>query len=188
MFPRLPCWFAVQVKTRLEQSVALALRQKGYQEFVPVHEVEQPYRGTRVSRQEVLFPGYIFCCIGEARYGLVVTTPGVLRILGVGNCPIPIDPIEIDSLRLSCERGRRVLPWEFLNVGDWVLVEDGPLAGVVGILIERRNEQRIIISVSQCMRSVAVEISGCRLRRLDKRPTTAVAQQPDSGFLLPRAV
>lgn len=188
MFPKLPCWFAVQVKTRLEKFVALRLRQKGYEEFLPVREVERTCRGTRVNREEVLFPGYVFCCIDEGRYGLVVTTPGVLRIVGAGNCPSPIDPIEINSLRLSCETGRRVVPCEFLNVGDWVLVENGPLAGVVGIFIERRNEQRIIISVSQCMRSVAVEVSGCRLRRLDKRPSTAVVAPPASTFVLPKAV
>ncbi len=188
MLPKHPCWFAVQVKRRLEKSVALGLRQKGYEEFVPVHESQRLYRGA-IVREEVLFPGYVFCYIREDGYGLVVTTPGVIRILGAGSCPTPIDPVEINSLRLSCESGHRVVPCEFLDVGDWVTVEDGPLAGLVGILVERRNEQRVIISVTQCMRSVAVEVSGCRLRPLEKKRIPAVSAPSDSRvFLPPRAI
>jgi transcription antitermination factor NusG len=175
----------VQVRKRLEKSVALGLRQKGYEEFVPMHELGRSCRGA--NREEALFPGYVFCCIGGGKYGLVVTTPGVIRILGAGSCPTPIDPVEINSLRLSCETGHRVVPCEFLNVGDWVTVEDGPLAGAVGILMERRNEQRLIISVSQCMRSVAVEVSGCRLRPLDKKPVSGVSA-PLGGVFAPRQI
>lgn len=188
MLPQVPCWFAVQVKRRQEKSVAFGLRNKGYEEFVPVHATARSRRGVIVNQQEALFPGYVFCRIGDARYGLVVTTPGVIRILGMGNCPTPIDPVEINSLQLSCKSAQRILPCEFINAGDWVEVEDGPLTGVVGIFMERRNEHRIILSVSQCMRSVAVEVSGCRLRSLGKQRAPVVSSSSGEPFVLPRAV
>jgi transcription antitermination factor NusG len=187
MLPKNPCWFAVQVRRRLEKSVALGLRQKGYEEFVPMHESERLSRKT--VKEEALFPGYVFCHIKADGYGLVVTTPGVIRILGSGSCPTPIDPVEINSLRLSCESGRRVVPCDFLNIGDRIMVEDGPLAGLVGILAERRNEQRAIISITQCMRSVSIEISGCKLRSLDKTRIPSASAPRDIRALPPnRAV
>ena len=184
-----PRWFALQVKRRLEKFVALGLRQKGYEGFVPVRELQQTHKGTLIKRQEALFPGYVFCEIRRDGYGLVVTTPGVIRIVGSGSNPTPIDPVEIDSLRLSCDSGRQVDPCEFLNVGDQVLVEDGPLAGVVGILTEFRNEQRVVISVTQCMRSVAVEVRDCRLRCMGRKEvSTAIGAMEKQRLLLSRAI
>lgn len=147
-------WFALQVRTRMEHQVATMLRFKGYEEFLPTHNV----RKKSVLSQVPLFPGYVFCRINSHTYGLIVTTPGVIRIVEFGGKPTPIDPEEISSLRLIVSSGVPLSVWKGLNVGDKVRIEEGPLRGAVGLLASIRPKGRLLVSISMMMRTVVAEV------------------------------
>jgi transcription antitermination factor NusG len=51
-----------------------------------------------------------------------------------------------------------VQPWPYLTAGDRVRLEDGPLAGIEGILLREKTQCRVVVSVELLQRSVAVEI------------------------------
>ena len=154
-------WFAIQVKCRLEKTVALMLRYKGYEEFLPTYRSRK-----RISDQEhdielPLFPGYLFCRLNAGATGLVVTTPGVIKIVGNGRTPIPVEAPEIEALQLvttSCAMAR---PCSFLDSGQPIRVISGPLAGLSGVLQEGHNTRRVIVSINLLKRSTAVELAGC---------------------------
>src|SRR5215471_17879374 len=80
-------WFAVQVRPRYEKATARALRNKGYEEFLPLYT--SPRRWTdRLKHIELpLFPGYVFCRFDLQVVPRIVTTAGVVRIVGMGNTP-----------------------------------------------------------------------------------------------------
>ena len=61
----------------------------------------------------------------------------------------------------------------FLEVGRRVRLEDGPLAGLEGLLIEKRKQNRLVVSVSLLRRSVAVEIERNWVRLLNETCDTA---------------
>jgi transcription antitermination factor NusG len=42
--------------------------------------------------------------------------------------------------------------------GDRVRLEDGPLAGIEGILLREKSQFRVVVSIELLQRSVAVEI------------------------------
>lgn len=147
-------WFALQVKTRTEHQVATMLRTKGYEEFLPAHTVKKKGIASKVP----FFPGYVFCRINSNACGLIVTTPGVIRIVEFGGKPAPIDPEEIQSLQLIVNSGVPVCVMKGLNVGDKIRVEEGPLRGAVGILISIRPKQRLLVSISMMMRTVIAEV------------------------------
>ena len=50
------------------------------------------------------------------------------------------------------------MPWPYLNVGDEVVVEEGALAGLQGILVRVKDSVRVVISLTLLQRSVAVEL------------------------------
>ena len=147
-------WFALQVKTRTEHQVSTMLRAKGYEEFLPAHNVKKKGIASKVP----FFPGYVFCKINTNACGLIVTTPGVIRIVEFGGKPAPIDPEEIRSLQLIVNSGVPVCVMKGLNVGDKIRVEEGPLRGAVGILMSIRPKQRLLVSISMMMRTVIAEV------------------------------
>src|SRR5215831_1668397 len=105
-----------------------------------------------------LFPGYTFCRFDINARLPVLITPGVRFVVGMGSTPLPVDEWEIEGLRQVVASGNSMRPWPYINVGQMVEIERGPLQGLRGIVIRIKNVDRLIVSVSLLMRSVAVEM------------------------------
>jgi transcription antitermination factor NusG len=164
-------WIAVHVRPQSERMVSMLLRYKGYEDFVPQYQPSSPACEGRMGRERPVFPGYVFCRMtGEAR-GLIVTTPGVIRIVSAGNQPLPVDDSEIDSLRLAVSSGRSLEPWPHLERGDWVELTQGPLRGCRGYLKSWKNARKLLITVTLLQRAVAVELDREAVRPLTARGT-----------------
>jgi transcription antitermination factor NusG len=88
----------------------------------------------------------------------VMQTPGVRAVVGFGGKPAPVAASEIDTLQAALVSGCGVQPWPYLTAGNRVRLEDGPLAGVEGILLREKSQFRVVVSVALLQRSVAVEI------------------------------
>jgi transcription antitermination factor NusG len=156
--PDAPRWYALYVRSRQERIAELALRGKGYAAFSPFCRTKRR-RSDRTKELDVpLFPGYVFCQFDAARRLPVLTTPGVVTVVGAGNIPEPIENAEIASIQMIAESGRPVQPWPFLRPNQRVRIEAGPLCGTEGTLIQIKNEFRLIVSVSLLQRSVALEV------------------------------
>jgi len=148
-------WLAVQVRCSKEPVVHQLLQMKGYETFFPRYGAK-PVAGS--DAQKPLFPGYIFCRVGRDVCGLIVTTPGVIRILGVGRQPVPVPADEMDAVRRIVESDSAYGPVESLQRGDTVRVEDGPFKGVQGVFVQRKNARSLIVEVSTIQRSMYVEL------------------------------
>jgi transcription antitermination factor NusG len=53
-----------------------------------------------------LFPGYVFCHFDSNKRLPILMTPGMVRIVGPGNRPEPVDDHEIASIRTIALSGR----------------------------------------------------------------------------------
>jgi transcription antitermination factor NusG len=51
-----------------------------------------------------------------------------------------------------------VKPWPFLQQGQKIRIEAGPLSGTEGTLLRIKNELRLVVSVTLLQRSLAVEL------------------------------
>jgi transcription antitermination factor NusG len=88
----------------------------------------------------------------------IIKVDGVVRLLGNG-APAPVPAEQIESIRTIVAGDRQYYPWAYLEKGKRVRVIDGPLAGVVGTLIARKDKQRrLVVAVEMFQRSVAVEL------------------------------
>src|ERR1019366_6505950 len=88
----------------------------------------------------------------------ILTTPGVIGIVGAGKIPVPVDLEEIEAIRAILRSGLAAQPWPLLRVGSNVYIEGGPLAGLEGIITNTDKVYRLVVSVSLLQRAVAVEI------------------------------
>jgi len=160
-------WFALRVKPRFEKTVANIARNKGYEEFLPLCRSRRRWSDRFQSLELPLFPGYLFCQLNPEFRLPLLTIPGALHFIGIGRTPTPIDDDEIAALQTAMRSGLWAEPWPFLDVGQRVRLEEGPLASLEGLLIEVRKKQRLIVSVTLLKRSVAVEIERDWVRPLD---------------------
>ena len=151
-------WFALRVKPRFEKVVATVAHNKGFEEFLPLHRTRKRWVNRSRWVDVPLFPGYVFCRLNPSRRLPLLITPGVLYMVGVGKIPAPIDSREIEGIQRLVQAGVVAEPWPFLEVGQRVRVEYGPLCGIEGVLIKVRKRHRIVLSITLLHRSVAMEI------------------------------
>src|SRR5215831_17611160 len=127
-------WYSLYVRNGFEKIVATSLRGKGYEEFLPLYR--RFGRGSdRIKIDLPLFPGYVFCKFNPLHYLPILTTPGVKDIIGFGKNFIPVDESELNAIRAVLKSGSYCQPWPFLQVGERVRVESGPLAGTEVIVL-----------------------------------------------------
>lgn len=157
-------WFAVHVKRRTERSVAVILENKGYERFLPTRHGRSDVSAGQADQP--LFPGYVFCRFDSKVQGRIVTTPGVIRILGFGSGPTAIPDAEIEAIRTIGKSGLPIASYPYLRNGDRVRICDGPLCGLEGKVVAVGKRNFFIVSVTLLQRSVAVEISLHSLIRL----------------------
>jgi len=157
-------WFAIQTKPRCEEQVVYWLaRRADVPVFLPKLEALRRWRGRTIRRLEALFPSYLFVrmTLEPETWQAVKWTPGVRRIVGTDEVPIPVPDVAIDLIKARCREGD-VVPWTSdLRPGCHVRIKDGPLAGLEGVLerLGARGERvRVLLSLLRTPARVEVEI------------------------------
>lgn len=151
-------WFAVQVRSGRERLTARHLRTRGYEVFLPCYEERRRW-SDRIKRIErALFAGYLFCRVPRNVTGTIATAPGVVRIVGDGHGPLSIPASEIETIQRIVETRLSAQPCPFLEAGQLVRIDAGPLRGTEGIVLRFQDQRRLIVSIPLLQRSVAVEI------------------------------
>lgn len=163
-------WFAVRVRSNFEKIASTSLRSKGYEELLPLCTGRRIWSDRIKVVESPLFPGYVFCKFDPLRRLPILTTPGVVGIVGFGEIPAPVYEHEINSLRTLIDAGLSCEPWPFLKVGQPITIDHGPLAGVDGTVLRMKGQYRLIVQISLLQRSVAAEID-----REAVRPVALVA-------------
>jgi len=151
-------WFAVRVRSNHERVSGVHLEERGYEQFMPSYKTERRWSDRKKEVEQFLFPGYVFCRINPDNRLPVLSAPGVVGLVGCGRVPTPIPEHEIERIRTMIQSGLLVTPWPFLELGQTVLIEHGPLTGVEGILEEVKGKCRLIVSINLLRRSVCAEV------------------------------
>jgi transcriptional antiterminator RfaH len=128
--------FAIQAHPTAEAAAEFSLRSMSIETLLPV--IRRPMRhATRTARLVVraLFPGYLFarfCAADSLR--AVTYSRGVVRVVGAGERPIPVEEAIIASIRARIGADGCV---ELIEHGpatnDRVRITSGPLAGWSGV-------------------------------------------------------
>jgi len=151
-------WYALHTNYQHEKAVARILTQKGFDVFLPLYDVAHRWKDRTKQLSLPLFPCYVFIQGGLDRRLHVLNTPGVVGFVGWSGRAAAIPEAEIEAVLRMIESSLKVEPHPFLKCGDWVRVKSGPLQGIEGILVRKKNLFRLVLSVEMLQKSVAVEV------------------------------
>ncbi len=158
-----PRWYALHVRSRHEKSVAEYLRLNTTEFFLPTYRSTRLWKnGCRMELDLPLFPGYLFVRILLAERLNVLRCGGVVGIVGFADRPSPLEDSEIASLKaglLQCAAE----PYPHFVIGDRIRVRSGPFAGMEGVLVRKKNDFRVVLSIDVIAKSIAVELDLCNL-------------------------
>jgi transcription antitermination factor NusG len=160
-------WFAFRVRPRHEKSVALQLQGRNEECFVPLVVKKRKWARRIVEVHLPLISGYVFC--HTILFGMlaILKTPGIVDVIRLGNSPVPIPDAEISALERAVKSGAQIEPCPHVEIGEIVEIQSGPLAGIVGIVNDRKKGNSVILSISLLRRSVLVQVDLAHLATRD---------------------
>ncbi len=161
-------WHALYTRYQHERMVQQILTEKGFETFLPLYEARHRWKDRMKQVSVPLFPSYVFIRGGLERRLDIVTTTGFHSIVSEGERPGVVTQNEIDAMRQLVETRLRVEPHPFLKVGDRVRVKSGPLEGFEGILVRKKNQYRLVLSVELLQQSVATEVDAYQVERVSE--------------------
>jgi transcriptional antiterminator NusG len=156
-------WFGIRTRSNHERVAATLLKGKGYEPYLPLYRLRRIRTDVKFESEYPLFPGYVFCRFDVKKRLPILMTTGVISVLGFGKEPAAIPDEEIEAVRAVLGSGFPAEPCAYLREGQRVRVTHGSLDGVEGILIKKKSQFRMVISVTMLQRSMSVEIDGERL-------------------------
>lgn len=166
-------WFVIWAESRAEKKVEQRMAAMGLSPWLPI--VKERHRWSDRWREvEVpLFPGYLFAKAANAEWHQILRTPGVLTVVKEGGKVALLTDGLVTSLRDAIERVGVVPEAVTERVdyapGDEVIVQEGVLRGVRGIVRERRSRRQLVIWVAEIGRGVAFTIGSALVARSRSR-------------------
>lgn len=164
-----PEWYAVHVRSRHEFQVAERVARKDIEVFLPKVVRERKWKDRKKLITFPLFPGYVFVHTTKEAKNLlnVLKIKGVVRLIcTLPGVPDPIPDDQIQSLIKLVENQKELDPYPYLSEGQRVVIKNGPLQGVEGILVEKLDRHLLVLSVDVLRQGVALTIDACDVERI----------------------
>jgi transcriptional antiterminator NusG len=158
-------WFAVQTKPRHEKQVAVELKEKGVEVFLPLLTAIHQWSDRRRQVQVPLFGGYLFVRIQDQpqQRVTVLRTQGALRFVGMRGAGVDVPEEEILAIQTLLQERIAFTACPFVNIGQKVRVRGGSLDGMRGILVAVNDDRSMVVSVESIQRSLSFRIDGYSL-------------------------
>jgi transcription antitermination factor NusG len=111
------------------------------------------------------------------RHHQIVTTPGIIKIVGWSGRPAIVPQTQLDAARQIIESCCIVETHPYLQYGDRVRVKTGPLMGLEGILTRKKGVARLVVSVEMLGQSAAVEVDALNVERIGSIPVQKLSNR-----------
>ena len=172
-------WYVVHVYSGFEKKVAQSIEEQAKQAgmtdviervLVPIEEVVEIRRGSKVNAERKFFPGYVLVNMEmtDETWHLVKNTPKVTGFLGGRGRPTPISGAEAERIMRQVQEGiERPKPAITFEIGEQVRVCDGPFNSFNGFVEDVDEERaRVKVAVSIFGRATPVELEYSQVEKL----------------------
>lgn len=175
--PPVPAWHALFTRHQHEKPVAMVLSNKGYEVFLPLYRSVRQWQDRNKELWMPLFPSYLFIRGGLDRQLQILTTPGVIHIVGYAGRPAVVPEHQVSAVRQMLGSAMPVESFPYMQAGDRVRVKCGPLMGVEGILCRSKSVSRLVVSMDLLGRSASVEIDAATVERIGPIPAPRLVKR-----------
>jgi transcription termination/antitermination protein NusG len=167
-------WYVVQTQSNYEKKVQAAVKEqvilnnlqdKVQEVLIPVEQVSQVKKGVTKTSEQKFYPGYLlmYCDMTDEVWQIINSISKASGFVGGGASkkPLPISKKEADFMLKQMEEGvEHSKPLMNVEVGDEVLVKEGPFASFQGVVEEVNPEEgKFKVSIAIFGRPTSIELS-----------------------------
>lgn len=155
-------WYALQTRSRHEKMVTRQLEERGVEVFLPLMTETRRWSDRKKLVQFPLFPGYTFVRLIYAPDSRlqVLRVEGVVGFVGTHGQGSPIPQEQIESVQTILKSDVPFAAYPYLKIGQRVRIRGGSLEGTEGILVGKKSDGMLVISIDLIQRSLAIRLHG----------------------------
>ena len=140
-----PPWMVVTTQPHREAFASMNLERQHYNVYCPkiIKRIRHARRVLEVPRP--LFPGYLFVQAPRQEWRPILGTYGVRSVVCTGDCPSFLPSGFVESLRAREIHGALRKQDALLKAGQVVTINGGAFDGLIGRIIEIRENDRVLM-------------------------------------------
>ena len=152
-------WYVIRVRSQSERLVQVGLHKKHFEVLNPTYQALSIRKDRRKVLSKPIFKGYMFfrALLDSESLLEVLKTPGVVEILRNRKGPTPVPDEQVENVRILEKHVGDCFYRTDLVVGDAVIVREGPLTGLRGV-VDRMDRKKLYIHVDAIPGSVMIEV------------------------------
>lgn len=151
-------WWVLHTKPRCEKQVAAYLLNRNVGYYLPLYRRKTRFGnlGRTRSSEIPLFSGYICFALDKRDHRLLYGTKKFVRIIKVDNQLRFVK--ELQAVARAAETQEDLLVRHGLVPGKRIQILSGPMAGYEGVVVQRRTEKQLALSVEMFNQTVLVRL------------------------------
>lgn len=144
-----PQWVAVYTRSRAEKRVAELLSQGSVENYLPIVAQRHKWSDRYKMVEEPLFKSYLFVKIKRKEVERVRKVQGVATIVSFGGEVVTVPDEQVESIRrlVDAKQELTVLESSALHKGSMVRIEEGPFAGMEGVLVSECKDGNFAVRI-----------------------------------------
>ena len=159
-------WYAIYTRPRHEKKVHAKLTEKEIETFLPMITRKRQWKDRKKNVEMPLFSSYLFVDF-EYKYRFdVLETDGVVKIVNFNGVPAVVPDWQIESLKQMLAFPKTLQLETYIRPGELVEVTEGPMQGMRGTVVNRKNSNRLVLTIEGIMQSVSVEVDEFSLKKV----------------------
>lgn len=153
-------WYAVYTYPNAERKVCSKAKQMGVEAFLPLQTVARQWSDRKKLIDVPLFPGYVFVKTSQVQRFSLLRIKELVRFVSFGDQPVAIPDEEIETVKKVVVSNAALSPEPFeCQLGEKVTIKEGQFAGAVGVLVNRKGKNRLVIQLEILKQAISVEIT-----------------------------
>ena len=173
-------WRVLHVVANHEKRVAQHLTVRSLEHYLPLFTNRSRWTDRVVTLERPLFAGYVFVRFAPEARLRVISTPGVLHLLGE-DARDTVSEAEIDRIREGLAAGCLLRPHRWVEVGSQVRVLRGVFEGSEGIVTDFRKQCKVVMALSATRQCFSLELDLADIELLRKPLVTGKTRAHQGG-------
>ncbi len=153
-------WLVVNTQPGRECLAIANLNRQGFETYCPMVSKRIRHARRTLDARRPLFPSYLFVNFNSAdrRWRRILSTQGVRAMVRSGDLPGFLGGDFIEGLRAREVDGVVCRPEVQFSIGQQVRLQSGPFDGLIGKIVEMREQDRLVVLLDLLNRSVKLNI------------------------------
>ena len=163
-------WYLIYTKPRGENLAKEHLERQGYDVYLPLIFAKKKQNQRTVKLIEPMFARYLFICLSDQSddWRPIRSTIGVSKLVRFGDNHAKVPSKLIDDLRENENTdGYHDYPEKEINLGDNVLITEGPFEGYKASLFSRNSDERVVVLLNIAEKHIKLQINQSVIEKLD---------------------